>query len=122
MATRRCFANKPNAFRGGVYAFAAPRSWVPCGEAMFDDGYDTGDACGTWLSHRTDLGTATLQGFSYGEDLELTLETTVVPETILLGSPIDSTSTTQSMLFPWICQGTQGKGTRLAVTTMTRLA
>ena len=43
----------------------------------------------------------------------------VVPLTILEGSPIDSTSTTQSTWLPWICQGTQGKGTRLSVTTTT---
>ena len=43
----------------------------------------------------------------------------VVPETIFFGSPIESTSTTQSTWFPWICHGTHGKGTRLSVTTMT---
>ena len=43
----------------------------------------------------------------------------VVPETMRAGSPIEGTSTTQSTLLPWICQGTQGKGTRLSVTTIT---
>ena len=43
----------------------------------------------------------------------------VVPETIFAGSPMQSTSTTQSTLLPWICHGTHGKGTRLSVTTIT---
>ncbi len=43
----------------------------------------------------------------------------VVPETILAGSPMESTTTTESTLLPWICQGMHGKGTRLSVTTMT---
>ena len=47
------------------------------------------------------------------------LVTSVVPETILLGSPTLSTTTTASTLLPWICQGMAGKGTRWSVTTMT---
>ena len=38
--------------------------------------------------------------------------TTVVPETMLAGSPSDGTSTTMSTLFPCMAQGTQGNGTR----------
>ena len=47
------------------------------------------------------------------------LVSSVVPETILAGSPIWSSTTTWSTLLPWICHGTQGNGTRLSVTTMT---
>jgi hypothetical protein len=43
----------------------------------------------------------------------------VVPDTIFSGSPTESTTTTASTWFPWICQGMHGKGTRLSVTTMT---
>ncbi len=43
----------------------------------------------------------------------------VVPDTIWAGSPTESTTTTASTLFPWICQGMHGNGTRLSVTTMT---